>query len=365
MKLTTVTAFILTALLLAGCGKGNSDADLTERFTVKEVDLRDAVRQTGEVEPVVRIELKSEATGKIEKIFVKEGEAVKEGQKVLTIDPERLNTRKKKLDLAVREARIRMDLAKRDLDNAQELFATGTVPRSKLEDLESEYQLREISYKQQMLELDDVVDQLEETVVVAPMDGVITTLDVEEGEIAVSATSGYQSGTLLATIADISRLEVVTQIGEVDYVHLEEGQNVVIRPEALEDIQTRGKIDFISLTAKKRSGDELGTFEVRIAIDSLVPGIAPGVNVNVEFVILEKNGVCGVPYHFVRKRGGKAFVSVVDKGNDGNKRIKPVPVRLGGTDFKHYEIVSGVKEGDVVVFRQERPEREKKRRRRR
>jgi HlyD family secretion protein len=328
----------------AGCGTKGKTEGAQERFTVTEVDLRDAISQTGEVRPIVKVEIKSEASGKIEKIFVKEGQALTKGEKILTIDPLRLRTRKKALDLAVAEAKIRMELAKRDLDNATALAATGTVSEKQMGDLKSEYDLKRIGYRKQMLELDDVNDQLRQTVVVSPMDGVLTNLDVEEGEIAVSATSGFQSGTSIGTVADISRLEVVTQVGEVDYIHLKKGQKVVIRPEAREGTQTQGTIDFISLTAKKSGDSELGTFEVRVS------GIAPGVNVNVEFVVLEKKGVLGVPYHFVKKDGPRSTVLIAEANGKRGETLRPQAVETGSTDYNHMEILSGVKKGDVVVF---------------
>ncbi len=336
--------------VLVGCGDRTEEA-VGERFVVRRLSLRDVVSQTGEVTPVVKVDIKCEASGRIEHVYVKEGQRIEQGDKILTIDPERLRTRRKKLDLSVEEARIRRDIAKRNYERSQELSETGTVSRRQLEDLESEYRLKQIAYQQQVLERKDIVDQLKETTVLSPMSGVLTRLNVEEGEIAVSATSGYQSGTVIGTVADIERLEVVTEIGEVDYPKLSVGQPVVIRPEATENVETHGSIDFISLTARKEGNDELGSFEVRITIDSLVTGVVPGVNVNVDFVVLEKSDVLAVPYHFVKRRGGRAMVVRVAHGENGERTVRPVKVSTGNTDFRHYEILDGLAEGDTVVFR--------------
>jgi RND family efflux transporter MFP subunit len=329
------------------------------------------------------VELKCEASGQIETVYVKEGQRVQKGDKILTIDPERLLLSKERLDLEAKEARIRQDIAEREYERALELIETGTIPQSRLDDLKSEYELKAIAYRKQLLQRKDIADQLKKTTVVSPMAGVLTHLNVEEGEIAVSATSGYQSGTAIGTVADISRLEVVTQIGEVDYIKLAQGQRVVIRPEAIEDAQTHGTIQFISLTAKKQGSDELGNFEVRISVDSLIPGVVPGVNVNVDFVVLEKKGVLAVPYHFVQKRGDRSIVlrpaGDEDKegaegkrkpgpgremtGSSGARRdegkkspkgkhaFRPTRVTTGSTDFRHIEILSGLAEGDTVVYR--------------
>lgn len=335
---------VFLSIVLMSCGDKQPEAR-REQFTIKKVDLRDVMSQTGEVRPVVKVEVKSEASGKIERVLVKEGQQVKKGDTLVVIDPLKLRNRKERVDLAVKKARLQMDKAQRELDRRRALQSTGTVPASQLEDLEDAFALAEINYRQQVLELKDIVDELSRTVVLAPMNGVVTALNVEEGEIAVSATSGFQSGTSIATVADVSRLEVVSQIGEADYVKLEKGQSVIIRPQAFENTKTHGTISFIAMSAKRSGNEGLGSFEVRIAVDTVIPGIAPGVNVNVDFVLMETEGVLGVPYHFVEKRGKRHTVMV--EGDEG--KIEPRPIEVGLTDYRHYEIRSGLQEGDKVV----------------
>lgn len=349
MKQSMVPAFALLVFVCMGCGKKRQADTPVEQFEVRTVDLRDAIVQTGEVKPVVKVDLQSEASGRIEKVYVREGQWVAKGDMIITIDPSRLRFSKDRLDLAVKKAAIQRDLAKRDFDDSKKLVETGTVSERHVVDLESSLKLAEIAYSKELLEFNDIVDQLSKTKVASPMDGIITDLNVEEGEIAVSATSGFQKGTTIATIADVSRLEVVSQIGEVDYVHLSRGQSVLIRPETIEGSSTTGTIDFVALSAKRAGDEELGTFEVRVTIDSLIPGIAPGINVNVEFVILEKKGVLGVPSHFVKKTPRGSIVMVAP-GPGAKAPPKPREVELGATDFRHVEVLSGLKEGEVILY---------------
>jgi len=217
-------AAAVCCLLFLCANEKTGDASFEEHFTVKKVDLRDIMLQTGEVQPVVKVELKSEASGRIQRIYVKEGQKVNKRDTILTIDPQRLRYRKERIDLGIQKAQLDRDKARRELENAQRLAATGAVSDNELQDLKSQFEGADIACKQQRLELKDIVDELRRTVVTSPMTGVLTLLNVEEGEIAVSATSGYQAGTSIGTIADISKLEVVSQIGEVDYVHLRMGQ---------------------------------------------------------------------------------------------------------------------------------------------
>ncbi|MFP4417237.1 MAG: efflux RND transporter periplasmic adaptor subunit [Chitinispirillaceae bacterium] len=332
------------ALFLVSCGGKQETQQHFEKFGIRKVDLRDVISQTGEVQPLVKIELKSEASGRIDSVYVKEGQAVSKGDTLLRIDPSRLLYRKENMDLAVERSFIQRKIAERNLSEAKALRETGTISERQIIDLENEYELVDVSYRQEILERKDIIDQLGNTVVISPMDGVITALTVEQGEIAVSATSGMQSGTSIATIADIKRLEVVSQIGEVDYIHLKKGQSVVVRPEAREGTSTTGTIDFIALSAKKDETGELGTFEVRMSVDSIIPGIAPGINVKVDFVILEKKGVVGVPNRFVRKSPrGHMVQKLTPEGT------VPQKVTVGHTDYRHYEILEGLAPGDTVV----------------
>ena len=388
--------FILFMLMIAGCGGKAGPRDLLRKEVVRRVDLKDVISQSGEVQPVVKVELKSEASGKIDEVYVKEGERLKKGDKILKIDPTRLLTQKEKLDLSIKKARLNVSLAKRDYDNAEKLFDMGQMPKKKLEDLKNEYELKEISIKEMELELNDIVYQLSKSLIVAPMDGVLISLLVEKGEIAVSATSGFSGGTPIGTIADITQLEVVTQIGEVDYAKIKTDQVVQISMASDINARTTGRVSFVSLAAKKEANSTISTFEVRIAIDSLIPALVPGVNVNVDFVLLEKKDVVGVPYSMVQKRkrgdteqyfvfrpGGtnveKTFNDTAiggerGKQNRGHRRrfgekvekrmekkerersealkklnLIPSHITVGATDYRFYEVLEGLALGDTVV----------------
>ncbi len=348
-KLRTFPAvsFICVVALwqLVACGKKGAEAWKPKPAKLERVDLLDVITQTGEVYPTVKIELRSEASGRVEKLYVNEGQMVNAGDTILFIDASRLQFRKQTLLLDLKKAQIQAQKSNRNWKQAQTLLTTGTISQKQLDDLKDDHELSELSYEQQKLDLKDLQDQLSKTVITAPMKGLLTTLGVEEGEIVVSATSGSQAGTSVATLADISRLEVRSQIGEVDYVNLSLGQKVKIKPEARQGDGTDGTITFISQSAKKVKDGELGTFEVRISVDSVIPGIVPGINVNVEFVLLEKKNVLGLPYAFVTRqdRGGKVMVP----GPDGKPQEKSI--KLGKTDYRYYEVLGGLQEGDEVL----------------
>lgn len=341
---------IITAIFFS-CNfnkKNKKQISYQEKYIVKKINLRDVIFQTGEVQPVIKVEIKSEASGKINKVFVREGQQLQKGDTILIIDPQSLLIANRKNNLYVHQAKLERDIARRDFQNSEKMIKTGTISTKLYEDLKTKFESADIQYQLRSLELKDVVDQLNKTVIMSPMNGVITNLFVKEGEIAVSATSGFQGGTAIGTIADITNLEVITQIGEVDYIHLKEEQSVIIRPEAVEGVQTHGTISFLSMSATKKNGNELGSFEVRVSIDSLIPGIAAGINVNVEFLILQKNYVIAIPINFISKNELEPTVQVVIQKN-GLESIEIRKVKLGATDYKNQEILSGLNEGEIIV----------------
>lgn len=340
-----IVAVLLPMVLLFCQKKEKVSIDISETYVVKKENLRDVITQTGIISPVIKIELKSEASGKIEKILVKEGQEIKKGDTILIIDPYRLTTQKEKLELSIRKSELLYRAADRDLKNAMELVGTGSIASKKIQDLEMARDLQDIDLKQLKLEFDDINDQLGKTIIRSPIHGVLTSLLVKEGEIAVSATGGVSAGTSIGTIADIRKLEVITNIGEIDYVHLSKGQRVVIKPEAIEGSETKGTIDFIALSAKKDGNSDLSRFEVRVHVDSIIKGIAPGINVTVDFVVLDKKNIPAVPYHFVKKIGKESFV--MKKADDKQQQVKIV---TGITDYKFYEVISGISEGDEIVY---------------
>lgn len=394
LKMVLAAACALTSFW--GCG-GNSGEKLIQKAAVKYVDLRDVVAQTGLVQPVDKVELKSEASGIIDTLYVKEGERLKKGERILKIDPTRLLTSRQKLDLALQKAKLNYALTKRDYENAQALFKGGNLSQNKVEDLKNQFELSDISLKENELELNDVEYQLSKTTIVSPMEGVLISLLVERGEIAVSATSGFSGGTAIGTVADVSRLEVITQIGEVDYAKLKMGQTASLNLESDSKVKTAGRITFISLSAKKDANSNISSFEVRVSIDSLIPGLVPGVNVNVDFVILEKKHVLGVPCAMVDKQESGNIYTVfrprdarvppefqVKPGEFGKEKRKERRPSMGGppdnkaqekirkkieaaqaaikkmrlvrqriqvgeTDYQNYEILGGLSPGDTII----------------
>ena len=348
--LALVSLASLLALGPGACSRARSASPAGETFTVKRVDLYDVLTQVGEVRPIHKVEIKCEASGSVRRLFAKEGEQVKSGDTLLVIDPTRLLTQKKRLQLAVRAESIHVEQTRRNWESGRPLVGAGSLSRIQVQELQDDFNLRQIALAQARLELEDVLVQLSKTVILAPVGGIITSLPIEEGEIVVSATSGLAAGTSIATLADVSNLEVVTQIGEADYARLRLGQQVKVRPQSSDSDSGTGVITFIAMNAKRVSEGRLGTFEVRVGMDADQRKVLPGMNVNVDFVLLDVKNVLGVPSAFVSKDGESATVRILAGGGDGSAATRRVS--LGRTDYRYYEITAGLSGGERLLASQ-------------
>jgi HlyD family secretion protein len=339
------------SVILLRCAKKEEDAKKDRPIVpiveeVKYVDLKDVISNTGELKAVTKVDLKSEASGRIDKILVEEGAVLQKGQVILEIDPERLKTTEMKLNLNLRKSTITMETAKREYENAQKLAEFGKIADNKLEDLKNQYELSRIGFEELQLELKDLKKELDNTVIRSPLNGILVLLNVQEGEIVVSATSSNSGGTSIGVIANMKNLEVETEVGEIDYPKIQVGMPAYISMSSDPMRKTKGTIDFISKSAKKISNSTVSTFKILAAVDSLIEGMVPGVNVNIDLVLVDKKHVLGVPFTFVNEQKGKEKItySVFIEGEEKARNIK-----VGLTDYKYYEVLEGLKEGEKAV----------------
>lgn len=387
---------LAVSLSFAACNK--SAATSGRPVVVEPATIRDAVRLSGTMQPLDSVNIKSEVSGQIVKVFFREGDAVKRGQLVAQIDSSTFIVARDKAALEVDRNRLALKLARRDLDRAKELASTGSVSADRIEDLSSIVEKAELDLRSAQLVLSDANLNLVRTRIRAPMDGRLIAFSTVAGMVASSATNA-NGGTSLGTIADPSRLKVVVEVGELDYVRLRLGMPVAISTE--NGKPRKGKVSFIPSSARTSSDAKtIKVFPVEVVLDDDASGLLPGMTVGVDFVFLEKRAELAIPYEAVvkdkalaggfarrgkgggkdsnasaRKDSAKASDAQADTGSakgwrggrgkpgsdspaDSGARatvmvrregkIVPSPIRVGVTDFRHTEVLSGLVAGDTV-----------------
>ncbi len=352
-------------------------------------DVARSVVATGKIQPILKVEVKSKASGIVEKLYVDINDRVKKGQQLAQLDQveilAQVNAQRALLsaaeaNVATYEANIEQDkvnaaapdlpMYKATLDRNQQMHKAGIVSRQALDDANKDYLAaltrRDSSKAQigvdaarlkqaraQVLQADaslkQLVEQLSYTTIVAPMDGEILSRDVEIGAAVSSILVLGSTATLVMTEGDTSEVYVQGKVDEADIAHVYMGQPARIKVESFRDRLFYGKVTKISPMGVEK--DNVTTFEVRVSINNAGGELKAQMTANAEILLDEHKGVLTVPENAVSYDKEKnASVDVPDKSKkDGTRKVA---VKVGLSNGSVTEILSGLKEGDQVVLQQ-------------
>lgn len=345
-----VAGGVSAALYTRANGKDANGFKLVEAKRGPVVEKALAV---GAIRPEHEIAVKSKISGIVKTSFREVGDRVKAGDPLFEILPD-------PTPLELTEARRDVEIAKNVYDNAhkeyerqQTLRSQGIVSRRDWEQAEKAVQDAQIRLKlaQEKLALTEkgrVHDDSAavESLIRAPIDGTVLELLVNEGDPVVPLTS-YQAGTALASLADMSKLVFKGTVDEIDVGKLKEGMPAKIRVGALPDADVRGTVHNIAPKSKTQEGATLFDIEIE-----LLPGdvtLRAGYSANADIVVKEKDDALLIPERLVTFTDGKASVEVPGPAPDAEPVKKAIQVGL--SDGLNVEVVSGLKEKDLVVER--------------
>ena len=388
-----LSAGVVVVLLVAGLGvarlaKG-AGVDANRLAKVTRGDVARSVVATGKIQPITKVEVKSKASGIVEKLFVDINNRVKKGQQLAQLDQQeivaqvaaqRAQLASAEANVGTYEANVEQDkvnaaapdlpMYKLTLDRNLEMQKEGIVSRQALDDANKDYLAaltrRDSSKAQigvdlaklkqaraQVQQSQATLNQLEEqkgyTTILAPMDGVILSRDVEIGDAVSSILVLGSTATLVMTEGDVNEVYVQGKVDEADIAHVYLGQPARIKVESFRDRTFNGKVTKISPMGVEK--DNVTTFEVRVSINNPGGELKALMTANAEILLDEHKGVLTVPENAVTYDNQKnASVEIPDKKQkDGTRKI---PVTVGLSNGSVTEIVSGLKEGDAVVLQQ-------------
>ena len=379
---------LLLGFALVRMAKGPS-IDPNKLAKVTRGDVARSVVATGKIQPITKVEVKSKASGIVEKLYVDINDRVKKGQPLAQLDQveilAQVNAQRAQLgaaeaNVATYVANIEQDkvnaaapdlpMYKATLDRNLEMQKAGIVSHQALDDANKDYLAaltrRDSSKAQigvdaarlkqaraQVLQADASLKQLEEqlsyTTIVAPMDGEILSRDVEIGAAVSSILVLGSTATLVMTEGDTSEVYVQGKVDEADIAHVYMGQPARIKVESFRDRLFYGKVTKISPMGVEK--DNVTTFEVRVSINNASGELKAQMTANAEIMLDEHKGVLSVPENAVSYDKDKnATVDVPDKSKkDGTRKVA---VKVGLSNGSVTEILSGLKEGDQVVLQQ-------------
>lgn len=337
---------------------------------VKKEDLTSITSASGEVKPRKNVNISAQVPGRIVKIGVEEGQIVKEGDFLLKLDATQYEAnaeRDRALILSYRaqliEAEARLQKDKNFYERQKRLFDEQLISREQLEAAKAQYDIsraqhRAILYQinQAKASLESSLDNLNKTTYNSPIDGIITSLRVEEGEIALIGTMN-NPGTVLMTIADLSVMEIEVEVDETDVVGVRIGQSAEVKVDALPEQTIKGKVTEIGSSAiqKLTSSEESKDFKVVVTLENPPGELKPGLSASADIITAEKKDVLAVPISaLVLREKDEKEGEKKQKEEEGvyvvtENRVKFQPVKKGILGEMKIEITAGLKEAQKIV----------------
>jgi HlyD family secretion protein len=356
---------------------------------VQRGDVARSVVATGKIQPITKVEVKSKASGIVEKLFVDINNRVHKGQPLAQldqveilaqVDAQRAQLAAADANVGTYEANIEQDkvnasapdlpMYKATLDRNLEMQKEGVVSHQALDDANRDYlaaltrrdaakaqvgvdtaKLKQARAQvlQSQASLQQLQEQLSYTTITAPMDGVILSRDVEIGDAVSSILVLGSTATLVMTEGDTTQVYVQGKVDEADIAHVYMSQPARIKVESFRDRVFNGKVTKIAPLGVEK--DNVTTFEVRVSIDNGSGELKANMTANAEILLDEHKNVLTVPENAVSYDNQKnAYVSIPDRSQkEGSRKI---PVKVGLSNGSVTEIASGLKEGDQVVLQQ-------------
>jgi len=356
---------------------------------VQRGDVARSVVATGKIQPITKVEVKSKASGIVEKLYVDINNQVHKGQQLAQldqqeiaaqVDAQRAQLASAEANVGTFEANVEQDrvnaaapdlpMYKTTLDRNLEMEKEGVVSRQALDNANRDYlaalnkrdgakaqigvdtaKLKQARAQvmQSQASLKQLEEQLSYTTIVAPMDGVILSRDVEMGDAVSSILVLGSTATLVMTEGDINQVYVQGKVDEADIAHVYMNQPARIKVESFRDRIFNGKVTKIAPLGVEK--DNVTTFEVRVSIDNPGGELKANMTANAEILLDEHKKVLTVPENAVTYDNQKnAFIDIPDKSQkDG---LRKIPVKVGLSNGSVTEIASGLKEGDQVVLQQ-------------
>ena len=352
-------------------------------------DVARSVIATGKIQPITKVEVKSKASGIVEKLFVDINNRVTKGQPLAQLDQQEIlaQVEAQKAALASAEANVGtyeanieqdkvnaaapdLPMYKQTLDRNLQMAKEGVVSQQALDNANKDYlaalnkrdgaraqivvdtaKLKQAHAQvmQSQASLKQLQEQLSYTTIVAPMDGVILSRDVEMGDAVSSILVLGSTATLVMTEGDTSQVYVQGKVDEADIAHVYMNQPARIKVESFRDRVFNGRVTKIAPLGVEK--DNVTTFEVRVSIDNPGGELKANMTANAEILLDEHKGVLNIPENAVMYDNQKnASVEVPDKSQKDGKR--KVPVKVGLSDGSKTEILSGLKEGEQVILQQ-------------
>ena len=382
--------------------------------TIRARDLEAVASASGKIQPRRAVNISADTVGRVVNLAVNEGDRVKKGQFLLQIDPRSLKTRVdsgaaalkvaeaslEQMRQSVETGRAQLELVRQNLTRQQNLWnqqlttcealdravSDVRVAESALAEREKTANAQASRIAQERAALESAQYDLSKVRIESPIDGVVTRRNIEEGEMVMIGTMN-NAGTVLMTLADMSRVQAEVEVDETNIPSVQIGQRGRITIDAIPDKAFKGHVTEIGnspiqSTTMGATGTQATNFKVVVVLDEVVPDVRPGFTCTADITTATRTNVVSVQIPAValreliydangqvvkepktdrRHRAIESATSAVElqssqtrKETEGVFVVREghaefVPIKVGIAGDKYFEVRSGLKEGDRVI----------------
>lgn len=351
MKKTFLTAMAAMALL-AGCESGPK-FECTESEVTQE-DIITSVTATGTIEPVTSVQVGTQVSGIVNKLYVDYNSVVKAGQVIAELDRTNLISELESATAQLRSAESDLEYQKTNHERYKKLYDKGLVSADDYEKARLAYYQAEQTVAQRKESVKKARTNLGYATITSPIDGVVLSKEVEEGQ---TVASSFNTPTLFNIAQDLTQMRVIADVDEADIGEVREGQRVSFTVDAFQGVEFEGTVQQVRQEATTESN--VVTYEVVITAPNDDLKLKPGLTANVTIYTLEMQDVLAVPSKALRFTPRDMMLNEGETIEDCDAKqkvwirngmtYKAIPVKAGVTNGILTEIKSGMKSGDKVV----------------
>ncbi len=341
----------LSLLLLLSLRPGNDARLEVEAGHATRADMVESVPASGTIRPVVEVKITPDVSGEVVDIFAGEGDSVKTGDLILKIrqdlylsQVDQANASLGTLKAQYARQRAEERQARSNHERNRRLYELNAISAAELQQSQTELDIArsslraaEYAIRSGEAQLNEARENLLKTTVYAPMDGIVSRMNVEKGERVVGTSQ--MSGTELFRIADFSRMEVAVDVGENDIVRIEPRDSAIVEIDAYPRRQFRGVVTQLANSAK------VANFGVRIELKPDSAKFLPGMSAAVKIVTDWRHDCLTLPVTSIFTRDRQEYVWIVEEGRTARAR----KVVTGIQELDRIEIRDGLQEDDQVV----------------
>jgi HlyD family secretion protein len=388
-----VIVTILLAVLIGGkkagwFGKSGKFKQI-EVTNISLIDIVETVAATGKIQPEVEIKLSSEVSGEIIELPIIEGQQVKKGDLLVSINPDLVQALVDQSQAGLQNVKAQLTQAEANLSNLKlnydrnkALYEKGVISRSDWERTYTEYEVGKANVKSAYYNVQSAQssvkqsrDNLSRTSIFAPRDGTISKLSVELGERVVG--TAQMAGTEIVRVANLNNMEVEVDVNETDIVKVNVGDSTIVEVDAYLKREFKGVVTEIANTAENTlSVDQVTNFKVKVRIlpesykdltvdkpENFSP-FRPGMTATVDIITNKKENIIGVPISSIVIKtdtsSSKSKKIIKETISSNTEKFECVFVKNGDTaklrvittgiqDDSNIEITSGLNEDDEVI----------------